>query len=171
MNKIIDISPDAFDLSQWRRRTIPRNGRSTTIYYHNDHRVYYLYSLQSHRLTISGRLIALSEIGNRVSNLDELYQGATGVKVKQHHEYTDKGDRIITYTLENYSQSLDDILAYINSRLKALLAIDIDAAAFKVTYIEICFNALTEHVGKYIRMFNLVYLKRGLNVMRILHLG
>ncbi len=155
INKIINIPPEAFKPTQWRCSKKPYHGVEKTKYTHKDNSIHITYSVESQRLVITGRLVALSVIDNKVSNLDELLQGAAGITVKQEHI-----DGHVNYILEPYAQDLPALMQQINTKLYDLLGINVDIGTFKVTYIEICFNVLTEYVNEYIQIFNKVFWER-----------
>lgn len=155
INTVINIPDDRFG-EGWNRFS---KGRSHGYCYKfND--IYFFYSFTTQRLAICGRLINASVIPNRVDNLDMIYVGAAGVRLKQEHSFDESGERKIKYYYESYHQGLPDLIAMLNNKLKELLDIDVDVSKFKVTYIEFCYNVPTEHYEKYISMFNLIFDKR-----------
>lgn len=130
-------------------------------YVHNYRDLRLFYVPQTRRLTIRGRLISVSSLPDHVSNLDSLDAGVSEIQVRQQHQFID-GQRQIIYSLENVAQDLDGFILDLNQYLTALVGQPIDVSLFHVTYIEVCFNTYTDYVDDYIRLFNLVFQKRGL---------
>lgn len=93
------------------------------------------YSTRSSILAVEGRLINLSVAPNRVDTLDMLWAG-------------------IEPSNSAESENLEDILDRLNNTLLDLTGYRMDISRFTVSYIEICFNIRTEHVGSYLHIFN-----------------
>ena len=137
MNKIISLPVDTFNgYKVWRHIKI--NNRHIDIYSCNLRGLKLFYAVATKRLTIKGRLMLLSELRNRVDNLDAPWRGIADVKLVQHH-FDVNGERQIRYELVPVIQDLESLILEINAELASLLQVAIDIREFTVTYCEFCF--------------------------------
>jgi len=179
--KQIELNEKNLDRRIFRVRKYPKNvprEEQKTFYIYNLNNVRILYFVESKILKIEGRLINLSEIDNRVSNLDDVMAGIEGIK--WHKEkietetsfYYDVDDNLVynsgeenyEYNDEYYRQDLDDLIDGINLTINQLIPFyeRLDIRTFKVARIEFCFNINTSYVNEYITLFNKLFVKRKL---------
>lgn len=136
-----------------------------------------VYSLQSNRLRVEGRLPNLAVTRNLVYNLDDYMLGQEKIIKETEYEHSqeylcenswyDVDDTLCfpeaTYTeYEIVHEEIPDIISNINDKLYELTKVKFDILDFNVTYAEVTFNIFgVEHVGRYIELFNLIFDKKN----------
>lgn len=177
--KEININTDLLDKRKWHIKE--NKDTDITLYtrYIEGVKITYIdYNCKElNKLCINGRFINLSEIKNKVSNLDDIWQGQVGsiyheeeIEPDYNNIEYDADDNLIfpeseyIYYEEQYEQDLDNIIWQINDRLYDLTNTKLNILDFKVSNCEICFNLICndqKEVEDYITIFNKIFLRRN----------
>lgn len=146
-------------------------------YFYSNNGLVIIYSMNTKKLRVEGRLPNISTTRNLVHNLDDFLVGQKKL-VKFEVEQVE----IDAETLcENVEYDIDDNLVFpdqweevwheeyvyddiysildkINSKIHELTGVKLDIEEFDVSNIEVTFNIFdVEHVGRYIELFNLIF--------------
>lgn len=148
-------------------------------YFYQKDIVTVIYNVTTQTLKITGRLINLGFVKDKVNNFDDgLYQGRyTEVWDTEENElnddemcelaYYNADDELCfpdrtqyeTFVVDEFVEDVDEILEHINALIYELTKTKVDVRNFNITYIEICFNIWLEndYVNEYIELFNLIF--------------
>jgi hypothetical protein len=167
-----------------KRKLNQETGEVKDYYLYNYKGVKIAYFIDSHILSVQGRLINLSHKPNKVDNLDTLWSGDAGTvfierEVKPdtpyaEEPYYDIDDNLVfiynepTYEVikEDYEEDVYTVIDDLNRVIEGLIKVKVDVRQFFVSYIEICFNVHTECVGEYLTIFNEIFKKRNFQQYR-----
>ena len=179
--KFVNIDVNVFDKRRWH---IKKNeDKGFTLYIKSIKGVKITYIDYNHKalnkLCINGRFINLSQIKNKVSNLDDIWQGQAGIiyheeKIEPDYDNSDIGydgdDNLVfpepeyIYDEEQYEQDLYSVFGQINDTLYNLTKTKLNILDFKISNCEVCFNLKCnsqEEVQLYITIFNKIFIKKN----------
>lgn len=136
-----------------------------------------IYSINTKKLRVEGRLPNISMTRNLVHNLDDFIKGQEKVvkyEIEQVEVNADALCNQVKYDADDnlvfpdqwieiedeecVYECLDSMLAKVNNKIYELTSEKLNIEEFEVTSIEVTFNIFdVEYVGRYIELFNLIF--------------
>lgn len=146
-------------------------------YFYSNNGLVIIYSMNTKKLRVEGRLPNISMTRNLVHNLDDFIVGQEKI-VKYEIEQVEVDAETLCENVEydiddnlifpdqwieveheeSVYECLDSMLDKVNMKIYELTSEKLDITDFDVTYIEVTFNLFgVDNVGRYIELFNLIF--------------
>lgn len=168
---------DVPQLVDYETGEVLKNGYTIDRYIYKNNGLSIIYSMNTKKLRVEGRLPNISTTRNLVHNLDdfligqeklvkfEVEQVEIDAKILCNRVEYDADDNLVfpdqwqeVIHKEYVYDDIGSILQKANSKIFELTGVKLDIRDFDVSYIEVTFNLFgVDNVGRYIELFNLIF--------------